>query len=118
MVTATTMVSIAPGQAAANAPPLKDERLSDQAEAFQGQDKANEPNSTDTAAQRKAWKNLQARCLLAGFSASLIDGDDGQPLLILSRWALCKGLNNLAEAEAWVARVGGTGRSVGRVHVS
>jgi hypothetical protein len=56
---------------------------------------------------RKAWKNLQASCLLAGHNTSLIDSDDTQPLLMVSRWAHCKGLNNFADAEAWVARMGG-----------
>jgi hypothetical protein len=56
---------------------------------------------------RKAWKTLQASCLLAGCNTSLIDGDDAQRLLIVSRWAHCKGLNNFADAEAWVARMGG-----------
>jgi hypothetical protein len=55
----------------------------------------------------KTWKNLQARCLPDGHNSSLIEGDDGKPLLIVSRWAPCKCLSSLAEAEAWVARVGG-----------
>ena len=41
------------------------------------------------------------------FSASLIDNDAGRPMLVLSRWALFKRFVDLAEAEAWLNRVGG-----------
>jgi len=63
-----------------------------------------DPTSADA---RKPWRNLQARFQLAKFGASLIDGDDGRPSLVVSRWALCKSFNYPAEAEAWLKRVRG-----------
>ena len=62
------------------------------------------PSST---AARKPWLNLQARFLLAKFSACLLDSDDGKPLLVVSRWALCKSFTDLTDAQAWLKRVGG-----------
>lgn len=50
----STVGALAPGPAAANAPPLKDERPSGQVEAFKGQEGANSPNFTDIAAKHKA----------------------------------------------------------------
>ena len=68
----------------------------------------NSPSTVPTsAAARKPWLNLQARYLLQKFHASLLDGDDGKPLLVVSRWALCKSFTDLAVAEAWLKRVGG-----------
>jgi hypothetical protein len=64
-------------------------------------------NSAAKPEIRKAWLNLQAKCLMAGFPASLIDDDAGQPLLIVSRWALTKSFSSVAEADAWLRRVGG-----------
>jgi hypothetical protein len=55
----------------------------------------------------KAWRTAQARALLLGFSAPLIDGDDGRPLLVVSRWALCRSFADLGELEAWLQRVEG-----------
>lgn len=60
-----------------------------------------------TAAERNPWLNLQARFLLAKFSASLLEGDDGKPLLVILRWAFCKSFTATADAEAWLKRVGG-----------
>ncbi|MBS0442824.1 MAG: hypothetical protein JSR38_12775 [Proteobacteria bacterium] len=55
----------------------------------------------------KPWRTLQARALLAGFHASLIDGDDGRPELVVSRWALTRSFTDLSEAGAWLSRVEG-----------
>lgn len=60
----------------------------------------------DRTAAVKPWLRLQAECLMAGFPASLIDGDNGKPLLVVSRWALCRSFSSAPEAEAWLARVG------------
>ena len=57
-------------------------------------------------ADRKAWSTAQAKCLLAGFTAALIDDDGGKPQLIVSRWALTRAFASPAEAEAWLRRVG------------
>jgi hypothetical protein len=62
-----------------------------------------------TADPLKAWKTAQAEAILAGFTASLIDGDDGAPLLLVSRWALTKGFTSLADFRAWLQPV--TGRA-------
>lgn len=61
----------------------------------------------DSSAARKPWEDLQARYLLKQFHASLIDGDDGRPLLVVSRWALCMSFTDSSVAEAWLKRVGG-----------
>jgi hypothetical protein len=65
-------------------------------------------NSAATANARKPWLTVQAEFLMAGFPASLIDDDAGQPMLVVSRWALTRSFSSVAEAEAWLARVGGT----------
>ena len=62
------------------------------------------PNS---GAACKPWQNLQWRYLLAGFGASFIGGDDSKPLLVVSRWALCKTFGDRAQAEVGLKRVGG-----------
>ena len=55
----------------------------------------------------KPWRTAQAKCILAGYHASLIDDDAGRPMLIVSRWALCKSFSSVAEVEAWLVRVEG-----------
>jgi hypothetical protein len=59
------------------------------------------------ADERKASATVQARCALAGFKADVIDGDDGRPMLAVSRWALTRSFSTPAEAEAWLRRVAG-----------
>jgi hypothetical protein len=71
-------------------------------------DQENEhPNSAASTDIRKPWLNVQAKCLMAGFPASLIDDDAGKPLLVVSRWALTRNFSSVAEAETWLARVEG-----------
>ena len=53
----------------------------------------------------KQWLQLQAECLLAGLPASLIDGDDGRPLLVVNLHALTRSFSCLLEAKAWLLRV-------------
>lgn len=55
---------------------------------------------------RKPWKNLQARCLLAGVSAELIDDDAGRPMLVVTCGALTRSFTIVAEAGAWLQRTG------------
>lgn len=57
----------------------------------------------------KPWLNVQAEAILAGYRADLLEGDDGRPLLIISRWALTRSFNNISEARAWLTLV--TGRA-------
>jgi hypothetical protein len=64
---------------------------------------ARSPGSAD----RKTWLTLQARATRAGFVAHLTEGDDGRPILIVSRWASTTSFNDVDAAEAWLARVGG-----------
>lgn len=59
----------------------------------------------DKAVSLKPWLRLQAECLIAGFPATLTDGDDGRPLLVVSRWALTRAFSTVAEAEGWLSRV-------------
>lgn len=54
----------------------------------------------------KPWKTAQAAALLAGFVATLTEGDDGRPMLVVSRWALTRSFTDLDEIQAWLARVG------------
>ena len=56
---------------------------------------------------RKRWLSLQARATRAGFVSPLIEGDDGRPQLIVTRWSMTRAFDDLAEAEAWVSRVEG-----------
>lgn len=55
----------------------------------------------------KPWRTAQARVSLAGYQAELLDGDDGRPMLIVSRWALTRSFRDIDEANAWIARVVG-----------
>ena len=64
--------------------------------------------TTLTDAELKPWRTLQAECMLAGFSANLIDGDNFRPLLVVSRWALTTAFDDVAQARAWLARVTGS----------
>jgi hypothetical protein len=93
-------------QRAGQVTPTKDK--ADDANAGQVVDQENRhPNSAASTDIRKGWLNVQAKCLMAGFPASLIDDDAGQPLLVVSRWALTRSFSSVAEAETWLARVGG-----------
>lgn len=62
-------------------------------------------NCAFAGAERKAWATVQARCALAGFTPHLIDGDDGRPLLVVSRWALTRSFTSPGDADAWLTRV-------------
>lgn len=64
--------------------------------------------TTATDAGIKAWRNVQARLALAGFKADLLEGDDGRPELVVTRWALVKAFSDLAAAEEFFSRVSGT----------
>jgi hypothetical protein len=81
--------------------------LADVASAGQVDQQNGHPNSALAVEIRKAWLNTQAKFLMASFPATLIDDDAGMPLLVVSRWALTRSFSSVAEAEAWLARVGG-----------
>lgn len=55
----------------------------------------------------KLWRSAQARATLAGFVATLTQTDDGRPELVVSRWALARAFDNLADLERWIDLVTG-----------
>lgn len=50
---------------------------------------------------------LRAKCALAGIALVVTDDDHGQPLYIVSKWALTKAFSTLEELEAWLSQVTG-----------
>ena len=54
----------------------------------------------------KPWAILQAQLALVGFAAQLIEGDDGRPIFIVSRWALTRSFTNLRALTQFAAQVG------------
>jgi len=62
------------------------------------------------AADLKQWRTAQDECILAGLQAVLTEGDDGRPMIVVSKWALTRAFDDVAELQAWLARV--TGRPV------
>lgn len=63
---------------------------------------------TTPAVDRKAWATVQAELVLGGWHAALIDGDDGRPLLVVSRWAMTRSFDDLTEAQRWANQVLGS----------
>lgn len=58
------------------------------------------------ALDSKRLANAKARTALWGGTLTAIDGDDGRPLLIVSRWALCKSFTNLDAVDEFLQKVG------------
>jgi hypothetical protein len=58
----------------------------------------------------KPFANLQAVAALHGVALHQIEGDNGQPLYIATRWAMTKQLDTLPEVAAWLSMV--TGKKV------
>lgn len=58
------------------------------------------------ALERKAWATLQARLALAQFKADVIEGDNGRPLFVVSRWTLTRAFDSLDAVAAFADRVG------------
>lgn len=57
----------------------------------------------------KPWITGLARVfLLPGHVATLMDGDDGRPLLIVSRGAWTKSFTDLQALDEWLHRIAGT----------
>ncbi len=92
-------------QGAGHVMPTNDK--ADAASAGQVDQENGQLNSAAAADARKPWLTTQAKCLMAGFPASLIEDDAGKPLLVVSRWALTRSFSSVGEAEVWLARVGG-----------
>ncbi len=55
----------------------------------------------------KVAATLKARCALVGVELHVIDGDNGAPLLIVSRWSLTRQMHSVDEVEAFLRRIGG-----------
>ena len=67
------------------------------------------PAGEATPASRLDPKQLstaKARVALWGGVLHAMEGDDGQPLLIVSRWSLTRAFADLAAVEAFLADVG------------
>ena len=84
----------------------------------QGQQRANatgphattptlDSGGTNAAAQAKRFATAQARGALAGVILTRLEGDDGRPLFIASRWALTKNFDNINLVDVWLTRVTG-----------
>lgn len=58
---------------------------------------------------RKRLATAQARCALWGGSLAALEGDDGRPMFVVTRWALSKQWTDLDEVEAFLQRVGAPG---------
>ena len=85
-----------------HAPPLKDERPGGQAEAFDGQGKADTPNCTDTTVERKRFATLQAELARSGYEVR--QGADGALLII--RWGLVREVCGIDAVERFARQVG------------
>ena len=64
------------------------------------------PNSTADQ-HRKRVATAQARAALAGVVLHDIEGDDGRPLYIASRWALTRSFSEIEDVERWLDHVCG-----------
>lgn len=68
-------------------------------------ERADKPNHTE--GRTKPWATLRAEFTLVGWTAWLIDGDDGRAMLVVSRWALTRQFAEVDEARAFLSRVAG-----------
>lgn len=62
------------------------------------------------ALDAKRLTTAKATAAMAGIVVEAIEGDDGRPELVASRWALCKrfsGDDPLGQLEQWLGRVTG-----------
>lgn len=58
----------------------------------------------------KRFMTCAARAALLGVELRLIEGDDGRPLLIATRWALTRCFEELGEVERWLDKLEQPGR--------
>lgn len=63
---------------------------------------------TSSRVDEKAFTTLQARAALRQATLVQIDGDDGRPQYIVTKWALTKSFDSLADVERLLARMEGT----------
>lgn len=64
-------------------------------------------NAADFTPDQKRLATLRARAALAGVALYSIEGDDGRPLYVLTRWHLTRELRTLDEVDAWLDKVTG-----------
>lgn len=55
----------------------------------------------------KRFATLQAQAALVGVQLHRIDGDDGRPLLVATKWAMSASFDGLDAAAAWLQRFAG-----------
>lgn len=65
------------------------------------------PIAASDGVEKKRFATAQAKTALWGGRLSEIEGDDGRPLLIISRWALTRAFQDLGEVEEFLRRVEG-----------
>lgn len=58
------------------------------------------------AVDHKRLATARARCALWGGTLTVTEGDDGRPLFVISRWALCRQCVDLDEVDAFLRDVG------------
>lgn len=62
-------------------------------------------NTVETIDKRAS--TAKARAAMLGIVVHVLQGDDGRPEWIATRWALTKSFRDLAEFEGWLDRVDG-----------
>lgn len=62
-------------------------------------------------ADQKREATLRALIALWGGTMTCIEGDDGAPIWVVARWALCRSFATLDEVQHFVERV--TGKTIG-----
>ena len=55
----------------------------------------------------KQLHTARARASLRGVALTRIEGDDGRPLYIASRQALCRSFDDIGQVEVWLDKVEG-----------
>jgi hypothetical protein len=65
-----------------------------------------------TPAEEKRLSTLMARAALAGIVVHGLENDHGQPVYIVSHWALTRELDSLDELQEWLERVTGDAHAV------
>lgn len=90
------------GHDAGCSPPLMDERPGGQAEAFEGQGKADTPNCTDITLARKRFATLQAVLARRGYEVRPGAGS----ALLIARWGLVREVRGIEAAESFARQVG------------
>ena len=58
----------------------------------------------------KRLATAKARACLAGITLHTLEGDDGRPLYVATRWALTRSYTELDEVESWLDFVTGASK--------